>query len=117
MNLPWHQYVMALIYILAGLNHFRSPKLYLKIIPPYLPKASWINTVSGLLEIVFGLMLLFKPIAPIGAVGIIILLIGFFASHIYMLQNEKASLRLPKWILILRIPFQFLLIYWAYQYI
>ncbi len=108
---------MALIYIIAGLNHFRSPKLYIKIIPPYLPNASLINKVSGILEILFGIMLFFKSIAPIGAVGIIVLLIGFFATHFYMLQNEKASLRLPKWILILRIPLQFVLIYWAYQYI
>jgi uncharacterized membrane protein len=108
---------MALIYIIAGLNHFRSPKLYIKIIPPYLPNASLINKVSGILEIVFGIMLFFKSLAPIGAVGIIVLLIGFFATHFYMLQNEKASLRLPKWILILRIPLQFVLIYWAYQYI
>ncbi|MFC4739575.1 DoxX family protein [Flavobacterium ponti] len=117
MHLPWHLYLMALIYIIAGLNHFRSPKLYIKIIPPYLPNASLINKVSGILEIVFGIMLFFKSIAPIGAVGIIVLLIGFFATHYYMLQNEKASLRLPKWILILRIPLQFVLIYWAYQYI
>ena len=117
MDLPWHQYIMALIYILAGLNHFRSPKLYIKIIPPYLPKASWINIASGLLEVFFGIMLLFKPLAPIGAVGIIVLLIGFIATPAYMLQNEKASLRLPNWALILRIPLQFLLIYWAYQYI
>lgn len=117
MNLPWHQYLMALIYIIAGLNHFRSPRLYIKIIPPYFPNASLINKISGILEIVFGIMLLFKALSPIGAVGIIVLLIGFFATHFYMLQNEKASLRMPKWVLILRLPLQFALIYWAYQYL
>ena len=117
MNLPWHQYVMAAIYIVAGINHFRNPKLYIKIIPPYIPNASLVNKVSGLLEILFGIMLLFKSLAPIAAIGIIILLIGFFATHFYMLQNEKASLRMPKWVLILRLPLQIVLIYWAYLYI
>lgn len=117
MNLPWHQYLMALIYIIAGLNHFRSPRLYIKIIPPYFPNTSLINKVSGILEIVFGVMLLFKSAAPVGAVGIIVLLIGFFATHFYMLQNEKASLRMPNWVLILRLSLQFALIYWAYQYL
>jgi uncharacterized membrane protein len=117
MNLPWHQYVMAFIYIVAGFNHFRSPKLYVKIIPSYIPNAPLVNKVSGLLEIVFGIMLLFKALAPIASVGIIILLIGFFATHFYMLQNEKASLRMPKWVLMLRLPLQFLLIYWAIQYL
>lgn len=117
MNLPWHQYVMAVIYIIAGINHFRVPKLYLKIIPPYIPNASLVNKVSGFLEIVFGILLLFKSLAPIAAVGIIVLLIGFFATHIYMLQNKKASLRMPKWALILRLPLQIVLIYWASIYI
>ena len=117
MNLEWHQYLMALIYIVAGINHFRVPKLYLKIIPPYIPNASLVNKVSGFLEVLFGIMLLFKSLAPMAAVGIMILLIGIFATHFLMLQNEKASLRLPKWILILRIPVQFLLIYWAFIYI
>lgn len=117
MNLPWHQYVMAVIYIIAGINHFRVPKLYLKIIPPYIPNASLVNKVSGILEIAFGVMLLIELLAPIAVVGIIILLIGFFATHFYMLQNEKASLRMPKWILILRLPLQLVLIYWAIQYI
>jgi uncharacterized membrane protein len=117
MNLPWHQYLMAGIYIIAGINHFRVPKLYLKIIPPYLPNASLINKVSGILEIVFGIILLFKSLAPIASVGIIILLIGFFATHFYMLQNEKASLRMPKWLLILRLPLQIALIYWASLYL
>lgn len=117
MSLPWHQYVMAVIYIIAGINHFRVPKLYLKIIPPYIPNASLVNKVSGILEIVFGVMLLIELLAPIAAIGIIILLIGFFATHFYMLQNEKASLRMPKWILILRLPLQLVLIYWATLYI
>lgn len=117
MNLPWHQYVMAAIYILAGINHFRVPKLYIKIIPPYLPKASLINKISGILEIIFGILLFFKSIAPIGAIGIIVLLIGFFATHFYMLNNEKASLGMPKWMLISRIFLQFFLIYWATLYL
>jgi len=117
MNLPWHQYVMAFIYIVAGINHFRVPKLYLKIIPPYIPNASLVNQVSGFLEILFGIFLLFKSFASIASVGIIVLLIGFFATHFYMLQNEKASLRMPKWVLILRLPLQIVLIYWASIYI
>ncbi len=116
MNLPWHQYVMGLIYVLAGLNHFRQPRLYVKIIPPYLPNPSLINKVSGILEIVFGIGICIPVLASISSIGIIILLLGFYATHIYMLQNQKASLGLPKWLLILRLPLQLVLIYWAFQY-
>ena len=50
MTLPWHQYVMGIIYFLAGLNHFRQPRLYLKIIPDYLPNPSLLNKLSGIAD-------------------------------------------------------------------
>lgn len=117
MEFPWHLYLMASIYILAGLNHFRKPKMYERIIPPYLPNAKLLNIFSGILEIIFGVLSLFPSQSKYGALGIIILLILFFSVHIYMLQNKKASFGLPKWLLLLRIPLQFLLIFWAYQYL
>jgi uncharacterized membrane protein len=58
MILPWHLYLMAIIYIIAGLNHFRNPRLYLKIIPPYLPNPKAVNTISGVAEIVLGIALM-----------------------------------------------------------
>ena len=54
MQLPWHLYVMAVMYILAGINHFRRPRLYLKIIPPYFPKPKLLNALSGFAEIALG---------------------------------------------------------------
>lgn len=116
MIFPWHQYLLAIIFILAGFNHFRVPKLYNKIIPPYIPAKSTMVIVSGVLEMVLGMMLLNPENQVVGAWGIIVLLILFLPVHVYMLQNQKASLKLPKWILILRIPLQFGLMYWAFLY-
>ncbi|PVW16350.1 DoxX family protein [Marixanthomonas spongiae] len=115
-NLPWHQYLMGVLYILAGVNHFRKPKLYERIMPPYIPAHSTMVLLSGVAEMVFGLMLLNKDTQSIAAWGIIGMLIVFFTVHIYMLQDERAAMKLPKWALILRIPLQFALIYWAYLY-
>lgn len=114
--LPWHQYLMGFIYILAGFNHFRKPKMYERIIPPYIPAASSMVIVSGAAEMVLGLMLLNPDTQSYAAWGIIAMLIVFFTVHIYMLQNEKAAMKMPKWALILRIPLQFGLIYWAWMY-
>lgn len=116
MDLPWHLYLMALLYILAGLNHFRKPRMYARIIPPYFPNPKFLNTVSGWAEIIFGILLCFPTYSSFGAYGIIALLIVFFTVHIYMLQDKKAGFGLPKWVLILRIPLQFVLIYWAFLY-
>lgn len=115
--LPWHQYLLGILFVLAGVNHFRKPKLYERIIPPYIPEKGSMVIVSGVAEMVLGFMLMNKNTQVEAAWGIIILLILFIPVHIYMLQEKEASLKLPKWVLILRLPLQILLMVWAYQYI
>jgi uncharacterized membrane protein len=114
--LPWHQYLMGLLFVIAGMNHFRKPKMYERIIPPYIPAHSSMVMLSGVAEMVLGFMIMNKNTQITAAWGIIIMLILFLTVHIFMLQNEKAAMKLPKWVLILRIPLQFGLIYWAYLY-
>jgi uncharacterized membrane protein len=117
MSLPWHLYLMAAVYIVAGLNHFRNSALYLKIIPPYFPIPKLLNKIAGIAEIIFGVLLCIPSVSIYGALGIIGVLIAVFPANLYMFQNPKAHLGLPKWLLLLRLPLQLLLIYWAYQYI
>jgi uncharacterized membrane protein len=116
MNLPWHLYLMALIYIVAGLNHFRTPKLYEKIIPPYFPKPKLLNLITGFAEIILGITLIIPIFTNYAAWGTIALLIAIFPSHLYMYQNDKVGMKLPKFVLLLRMPLQLVLIYWAYIY-
>ena len=114
--LPWHQYLIGVLFVLAGMNHFRKPKIYERIMPPYIPAHSSLVMLSGLAEMILGFMIMNKNTQEIAAWGIIIMLAAYFPVHIYMLQNERAALKLPKWVLILRLPLQFALIYWAYLY-
>lgn len=114
--LPWHQYLMGILYILAGINHFRKPKLYERIIPPYIPAKSTVVMISGFAEMILGLMVMNKNTQTEAAWGIIIMLALFLPAHLYMLQKKEASLKMPKWLLILRLPLQLGLMYWAYIY-
>lgn len=107
---------MAFLYIIAGINHFRSPGMYLRIIPPIFKNPKLINTLSGAAEIVLGILLLFPFSKRFAAWGIIALLIAIFPANLFMFQDKKASFGLPKWILFVRLPLQIVLIYWAYQY-
>ncbi|AWA29823.1 DoxX family protein [Flavobacterium magnum] len=116
MALPWHLYVMASLYLLAGLNHFRKPGLYLKIIPAYLPWHKTINYVSGAAEIIIAICLCFPEISAVTAWALIALLIVIFPANIYMYTDEKASLNTPRWLLMLRLPLQVVLVIWAYIY-
>ncbi|PXY42053.1 DoxX family protein [Flavobacterium cheongpyeongense] len=116
MDLLWHLYLMAFLYIVAGINHFRSPGMYLKIIPPCFPNPKLLNILSGAAEIVLGILLIFPFLSHFAAWGIIALLIAVFPANLFMYQNKKAGFGLPKWMLLLRMPLQLLLILWAYQY-
>ncbi|MBD3582412.1 DoxX family protein [Flavobacterium selenitireducens] len=116
MELPWHLYVMAGLYILAGLNHFRKPRLYRKIIPPYLPNPNLLNALSGIAEIVLGACLCVPVLSKYAAFGIVALLVAVFPANIFMYTNEQAAFGLPKWMRLARLPLQIVLILWAFLY-
>lgn len=86
-------FILIVFYIFAGYNHFASPSFYLPIIPPYLSNwANEINLLSGILEIILGILLIPKSTRPYAAKGIIILLILFIPSHIYFIQKGSFTL-------------------------
>ncbi len=117
MDYPWHLYLMAGMYIFAGTMHFAFPKAYIRIMPPYIPHHGLMVYLSGLAEIVLGIGLCFAVTKNISIYGIILMLTIFFIVHFYMLTSKKAAAGIPKWILLLRVPLQFGLIYWAYWYL
>ncbi|WP_333695622.1 DoxX family protein [Flavobacterium sp.] len=116
MNLPWHLYAMALLYFLAGVNHFRNPKIYHKIIPPFLGNVKLINNISGIAEILLAIGLCIPHYSTMAAWGIIVLLMAIFPANLYMYTHDKAALGLSKTIRLLRLPLQLVLIAWAYCY-
>lgn len=117
MNNPWHLYLMAGMYMFAGIMHFIKPKAYLRIMPRYLPNHKLMVSLSGVAEILLGIGLCFETTKAIAIYGIIVMLAVFLLVHFYMLTGKKASAGIPKWILLLRIPLQFGLMYWAWWYL
>lgn len=113
---PWHLYVMAAMYVAAGLMHFIKPKMYMRIMPRYFPFPKTLVYLSGAIEIGLGFALCFEETKNLATFGIILMLAAFLPVHFYMLSDQKAAMGLPKWALILRIPLQFGLMYWAYSY-
>lgn len=108
---------MAFFYFGAGVNHFISPETYIAFMPPYIPAHLEMIYLSGVAEIAFAVLLLFKKTRSFAAWGIIAMLIVFFAVHIYMLQERHTLFSdVPEWLLWFRIPLQFLFIFWAYNY-
>ncbi|WP_378185250.1 MauE/DoxX family redox-associated membrane protein [Aquimarina sp. W85] len=114
--MTWHLYLLSFILIVAGFFHLIKPKAFMRIMPLYIPYRKVFVYLSGLAEISLGLLLIFSTVKTYTLWCVIILLILFFPVHIHMILNKKASLNLPKFVLVLRFLLQFILIYWVYQY-
>jgi len=117
MSNPWHLYLMALMYILAGFFHFLKPKVYFRIMPRYLPAHKTLVYLSGAVEIGLGIGLCFYATKNWAIYGIILMLAVLLLVHFYMLSSRKAGAGIPVWALVLRIPLQFILMWWAYYYL
>jgi len=107
---------MSLLYIIVGVKHFVDPNLFIPIVPPSLIYKEEIVLISGLIEIILGILLLFQQTRKIGAWGIIFLLIAIFPANIYLYTSDIArdTLGISKNQALLRMPFQIPLIILAY---
>lgn len=109
-------YIMALLYMAAGVNHFIHPEIYRKIMPSWFPWHEELICISGVCEILFAILLIFPTTRRIAAYCIIGLLIAVFPANIQMMLNYLHENNPGWWISILRLPLQMVLIYWAYGF-
>ncbi|MFB8790584.1 MAG: DoxX family protein [Potamolinea sp.] len=109
--------VLAVCTIIVGITHFLRPEQYARIVPPPFPPLVSVY-VSGFFEILGGIGLLIPFVSVAAAWGLIALFIAVFPANIYMtLHNIKVEgiphSQLLYWA---RLPFQAVLIAWAYWY-
>ncbi len=109
-------YVMAVLYVAAGIYHFINPRFYQKIMPTYLPWHIPLVYISGVCEIIFALLLIPESTRVIAAWLIIILLIAVFPANIQMAVSFWQKQRPTLWIALVRLPLQLVLIWWAWIY-
>lgn len=110
-------WLLGLLFIAAGVNHFIMPDFYRRIMPPYLPWPDELVLLSGVLEMVFGLMLLLPRTRRVGAWGLVVLLIAFLPVHIHMAGNPEDYPTVAPTFLWARLALQGLLIAWAAAYL
>jgi uncharacterized membrane protein len=99
--------LFAIFMFMGGVQHFLKPDFYIPFVPTFLPFTMAIIYLSGLVEIVLGLMLIFKKYARMAALGIFILMILFLPIHIWDVFADVPAIGSHKAALI-RLPVQFL---------
>jgi uncharacterized membrane protein len=107
--------VFAMLFLTAGAGHFVSPGSFVKIVPRSLPFPRELVLASGVFEVALGLLLLIPSTTRLAAWGLIALLIAVFPANIYMYQHRELFGVSPL-VLLLRLPFQGILILWAWVY-
>ena len=107
-------YFMSLLYISSGVQHFANTSWFMKIMPPYLSYHKEFVYLSGVFEIMLGIMLLFEKTRLIAGWGLILLLIAVFPANIYAAQTNGAAMGTSAVIAWGRLPFQGLFIALAY---
>lgn len=108
--------VMALLYIAAGINHFVNPDFYVKIMPPYFSSPLFWVQLSGVAEILLGVLLFPPKTRALAAWLIVAMLVVFLTVHVHMVMHAADFGDVPYGLLIARLPIQGLLIAWAWWY-
>ena len=108
--------ISSIFYVIVGIKHFIEPEYFLSIVPPYLPYHLELVYISGLFEVLFGLLILFPKYRYYGAIGLILLLVALFPANIYLAQSKEAqeAIGATQEIATWRLPIQGVLIWIAY---
>jgi uncharacterized membrane protein len=112
------RWILTVVMVLAGINHFAMPDAYVAMVPDALPAPAMLVALSGVAEIAGGLGLVLPQTRRLAAWGLIALFVAVFPANINMAINQLplGGHELPAWALWGRLPLQVLLIAWAYRY-
>ncbi len=107
---------MCLLYVTVGLKHFTNIDFFVTIVPPIINWKKEAVLISGFIEVILGVLLLFNHTRKLAAWGIILLLIAVFPANIYLYISEIAreTLGISKDQAFFRMPFQIPLMIIAY---
>lgn len=103
------------MFIFAGIMHFVIPKVYKRIIPPYVPAAEAMVYASGVAEIAGGAALMNPRSRRFGGWWLIATLVAVFPANLHMALNPDDFSDVPGGAVSLwaRLPFQAVFIAWV----
>ena len=108
-------WLLAGLFVTAGVLHFVRTDVFVGIVPPYLPAPKLLVYLSGAFEIIGGLGLLIPKFRRVACWGLILLLIAVFPANVFMATDPDRFVNagIPLWAIYLRLPFQGVLVLWV----
>ena len=108
--------VVAIFFVVGGLNHFVRTGFYLRMMPPYMPMPLTMVQISGVAEIVLGVLLLVPRTSAVAAWGLMALLVAVFPANLQMALHPETFPEFGRGALWLRLPLQVVLVAWAWWF-
>jgi uncharacterized membrane protein len=108
------RWILAVFFILAGVNHFRMPAAYLAMMPPSLPWPSGLSAIVGICEILGGIGILVPGFRRAAGWGLAVLLVAVFPANLHVARmGYMEGFSFSAALLWIRLPFQAVLIAWV----
>lgn len=80
--------ISGTVFILVGINHYTNPNPFVLIVPPFLPFALFLVYLTGLMEILSGVALIYPRTRTNSGRFIALFLVAVFPANIYMWLND-----------------------------
>ncbi|HXE81104.1 MAG TPA: DoxX family protein [Vicinamibacterales bacterium] len=112
------QISLALVFLFTGLGHFVRTAAMAEMLPPWTPGRTLVIWISGLVEWLLAIGLLIPRWARPAGVAAMVFLVLVFPGNVYAAINrvEFGGHGAGPIYLLVRAPFQLLLIWWAYWF-
>jgi uncharacterized membrane protein len=110
------KWLLGFLFVFAGVSHFLRSSFFVSIVPPYLPWPLALVYISGVFEVVLGMLLLIPRTRRVAAWGLIALLVAVFPANLHMAFHPDSYPEFSPVALWARLPFQGLFIAWAFWF-
>lgn len=101
--------LIAFWMLAGGIGHMIKPEMFFPIVPDFLPKLAVVY-VSGIVEIIIGVMVLLPRTRALGGLAFALLCLSFLPLHLWDLVRDNPAIT-PLNAAIVRVVVQFFLIW------
>ena len=101
--------LVFLWFLFGGVARFTLTEVEMRIVPPAIPWPRAAVLLSGAFELLGAVGILIPITRRTAGVGLFLLTIAVTPANVYMLQHAELF-NVPRWVLIVRLPFQVLLL-------
>ncbi len=103
-------------FFVGGVAHFTSTEFFLAIVPPWVPFPLWAVYLSGIIEVILALLILWPAVRPMAGWGLIALTLAVTPANVHMYMNPDQFPQGTETAYLIRLivqVFLLLLIWWA----